>query len=181
MSPAGLQAAVEKAVHTSLKKIGAKSKQNKGKKPGKSGKSSSFLKDFPCSHCDENGHERAMCPHKSIQWYKVPPKNKCYTCRHSTKSGPQPVTHCTTCKSWCYYDDGGHLAKDHDEFLKGPFAPTKGKGKKNQSKTQPTATPAMAEEDIEEVVEEEVSEDENSEEDNDASAFSAMWTDANWI
>ena len=46
LSAAGLQAAVEKAVHTSLSKIGAQSKKHKGKKPGKSGKSSSFSKDI---------------------------------------------------------------------------------------------------------------------------------------
>jgi hypothetical protein len=40
----------------------------------------------------------------------------------------------------------------------------------------------MAEEDIPEIPEDEVHEDEESEEeDNDASAFSAIWTQANWI
>eukprot|EP00957_Ditylum_brightwellii_P197374 15037684-Ditylum_brightwellii.AAC.1 len=76
---------------------------------------------------------------------------------------------------------GGHLAKDHNDFLKGPFAPTKKRGKKKVRFT-PTATPTMAQEDIPEIPEDEVQEDEESEEeDNDASASSAIWTQANWI
>eukprot|EP00957_Ditylum_brightwellii_P072166 5485460-Ditylum_brightwellii.AAC.1 len=77
---------------------------------------------------------------------------------------------------------GGHLAKDHDDFLKDPFAPNKKKGKKKVGFKVPTATLAVAEEDIPEIPEDEVYEDEESdEEDNNASAFSAIWTQANWI
>eukprot|EP00957_Ditylum_brightwellii_P013572 1023644-Ditylum_brightwellii.AAC.1 len=55
---------------------------------------------------------------------------------------------------------GGHLAKDHDDFFKAPFAPTKKKGKKKVRFKIPTATPAMAEEDIPEIPEDEVHENE---------------------
>eukprot|EP00957_Ditylum_brightwellii_P067606 5131817-Ditylum_brightwellii.AAC.1 len=58
---------------------------------------------------------------------------------------------------------GGHLAKDHDDILIGPFAPTKKKGKKKVGFKIPTATPAMAEEVIPEIPEDEVHEDEESE------------------
>eukprot|EP00957_Ditylum_brightwellii_P040549 3068806-Ditylum_brightwellii.AAC.1 len=77
---------------------------------------------------------------------------------------------------------GGHLAKDHDDFLKGSFAPIKKKSKKKVQFKSPTATPTMAEEDIPEISDDEVHEDEESEEeDNNPSAFSAIWTQANWI
>eukprot|EP00957_Ditylum_brightwellii_P209429 15361723-Ditylum_brightwellii.AAC.1 len=76
----------------------------------------------------------------------------------------------------------GHLAKDHDDFLKGPFAPTKNKGKKKDQFKTPTAISAMVEEDISEIPEDEVHEDEeDDEEDNNASAFSVILTQAYWI
>eukprot|EP00957_Ditylum_brightwellii_P094071 7162465-Ditylum_brightwellii.AAC.1 len=60
LSAAGLQAAFEKAVHTSLQKIGSKSKQRRSQHFSKQ----SFPDEEHCNHCDEKGHKRETCPHK---------------------------------------------------------------------------------------------------------------------
>ena len=60
LSAAGLQAVVDKAVHTSLQKIGAKSKKNRGQKSGKP----LFSKKVCFHHCDETGHRKEHCSHK---------------------------------------------------------------------------------------------------------------------
>eukprot|EP00957_Ditylum_brightwellii_P031629 2399033-Ditylum_brightwellii.AAC.1 len=60
LSTAGLQAATEKAVHTSLQKIGSKSKQSRSQCFSKQ----SFSDDERYNHCNEKGHKRETCPHK---------------------------------------------------------------------------------------------------------------------
>eukprot|EP00957_Ditylum_brightwellii_P075607 5746374-Ditylum_brightwellii.AAC.1 len=49
LSTAGLQVAVEKAVHTSLQKIGSKSRQSRSQRFRKQ----SFSDDEHCNHCNE--------------------------------------------------------------------------------------------------------------------------------
>jgi len=184
--PKATIAAIDKAVSASVNKFSSNGHGKGGtNNPHKSGNKSPRTPipsvDGRCIHCDEKGHEKENCPHKTIPWYKVPPKDKQLSRHHITREGKKPVLYCTQCSSWRYTHMGGHLAKDHDDFLKGPFAPNKKKGKKKVRFT-PTATPAMAEEDIPEIPEDEVHEHkESEEEDNDASAFSAIWTQAYWI
>eukprot|EP00957_Ditylum_brightwellii_P141822 10805541-Ditylum_brightwellii.AAC.1 len=60
LSAAGLQAADEKHVHTSLQKIGSKSKQSRCQSFSKQ----SFSDDERCNHCNEKDHKRETCPHK---------------------------------------------------------------------------------------------------------------------
>eukprot|EP00957_Ditylum_brightwellii_P157527 11989817-Ditylum_brightwellii.AAC.1 len=114
LSAVGLQAATEKAVHTSLQKIGSNSKQIRSQRFRKQ----SFSGDERCNHCNEKGHKRDTCPHKKKFWYQVPPKDNQLKRHHWTKSGKQPVTCCTVCKTWRYDHDGGHLAKDHSAWKK---------------------------------------------------------------
>eukprot|EP00957_Ditylum_brightwellii_P194047 14778151-Ditylum_brightwellii.AAC.1 len=82
LSAAGFQAAVEKAVHISLQKIGSKSKQNRSQHLSKQ----SFSDDEHCNHCDKKGHKRETCPHKKKFWYHVPPKDNQLKHHHWTKS-----------------------------------------------------------------------------------------------
>eukprot|EP00957_Ditylum_brightwellii_P070404 5349634-Ditylum_brightwellii.AAC.1 len=186
--PEATMAAIDKAVSASVNKFSSSGGGNGGnsisnKSNGKSSKTPVQSVDGHHTHCDEKGHEKAACPYKDIPWYKVPPKDKQLSCHHITREGKKHVLYCIQCNTWHYTHMGGHLAKNHDEFLKGPFAPKNKKGdkKKVQLKSQPTATPAMADEDITEITEDEVHEDEDSEDDdNDASAFSAIWGQENW-
>eukprot|EP00957_Ditylum_brightwellii_P172669 13144280-Ditylum_brightwellii.AAC.1 len=60
LSTAGLQAAIEKAVHASLQKIGSKSKQSRSQ----SFRKQSFSDNEHCNHCNEKDHKRETCPHK---------------------------------------------------------------------------------------------------------------------
>eukprot|EP00957_Ditylum_brightwellii_P081489 6199805-Ditylum_brightwellii.AAC.1 len=111
----GLHAAVEKAVHSSLQKIGSRSKQSRNKNPSNHPSSTSQH----CIHCDENSHNKDNCPNKDKKWYEVPPKGTQYFHHHWTKcDGKKPVKFCTTCTTWRYDDNGGHLAKDHATWKK---------------------------------------------------------------
>eukprot|EP00957_Ditylum_brightwellii_P058048 4402384-Ditylum_brightwellii.AAC.1 len=62
LSTTGLQAAVKKAIHTSLQKIGSKSKQSRNQCFSKQ----SFSDNECCNHCNEKGHKRKTCPHKNF-------------------------------------------------------------------------------------------------------------------
>eukprot|EP00957_Ditylum_brightwellii_P092531 7046729-Ditylum_brightwellii.AAC.1 len=86
LKTAGLQAAVEKAVHTSFQKIGSKSKQRISQYFSKQ----SFSNGEHCNHCNEKGHKRETCPNKKKFWYLVPPKDNQLKHHHRTKSGKQP-------------------------------------------------------------------------------------------
>ena len=169
--PKATMAAIDKAISASVSKF-TKPGGNHGVGSGKGGKSS-FPPSNPdveyCQHCDEKGHRHAQCPHKDKKWFHIPPKGKQYSCRHHFKGEMMPILYCKKCKTWRYTDRGGHLAKDHDDFLKGPFSPKKGGQKKGQF--QPAASPAI---------------DEGGAPladggDIEATAFSAMWGQANWL
>eukprot|EP00957_Ditylum_brightwellii_P071344 5423383-Ditylum_brightwellii.AAC.1 len=71
LSTAGIQAAVDNVVHTSLQKIGSKSKQSRRQCFSKQ----SFYDDECCNHCDEKSHQRETCPHQKKCWYQVPPND----------------------------------------------------------------------------------------------------------
>eukprot|EP00957_Ditylum_brightwellii_P171248 13036253-Ditylum_brightwellii.AAC.1 len=60
LSPTGLQAAVEKAIHSSLQKIGSRSKQSRTKNQSNQPSSTSQR----CIYCDKNAHNKDDCPHK---------------------------------------------------------------------------------------------------------------------
>eukprot|EP00957_Ditylum_brightwellii_P014692 1107913-Ditylum_brightwellii.AAC.1 len=57
-------------------------------------------------------------PHKKMFWHQVPPKDNQLKHHHWTKSGKQPVTYCTVCKTWHYDHDGSHFAKDYATWKK---------------------------------------------------------------
>eukprot|EP00957_Ditylum_brightwellii_P031101 2356125-Ditylum_brightwellii.AAC.1 len=100
LSAAVLQAAIEKAVHSSLQKIGPRSKQSRKKNPSHQPSSTSQH----CIHCDENGHNKDDCTHKDKKWYEVPPEGTQYFCHHWTKGdGTKPVR--PSCKGLCHLEE----------------------------------------------------------------------------
>ena len=170
LSAAGLQAAVDKAVKSSLAQIGAKHhKKNQGKGNGGHKQKGSGKKDIiRCNICDVKGHKASECPHKGIRWYKVPPVNNQFKRHHAPfGQGPKPITWCTICNSWRYDEDGGHFAKDHETWK---ATQGKNKGKKKQPSVNPNAAVA------------EVSEGADSSDDEGVigAGFAALF-DGNWI
>ena len=85
----------------------------------------------------------------------------------------KPILYCKKCKSWRYADFGGYLAKGHDDFMEGPFSPQKGgqKGGQKKNQFQPEASPAIDGGGAP------LADEGNIE----ATAFSAMWGQANWL
>eukprot|EP00957_Ditylum_brightwellii_P067355 5112717-Ditylum_brightwellii.AAC.1 len=102
------------------------------------------------------------------------------TVMRKTKSGKQPVTYDTVCKTWRYDHDGGHFAKDHAVWKK-----SKEGGKKtsdtnkcgrnrNRNKNKTTATVTIQED-------EDKDQTSDEEEDDDATAGFTTIFNNNWI
>eukprot|EP00957_Ditylum_brightwellii_P202357 15329801-Ditylum_brightwellii.AAC.1 len=108
------------------------------------------------------------------------PKDNQLKYHHLTKSGKQPVTYCTVCKSWHYDHDGGHFAKDHTTWKKSKEGAKKNSDtnkcnrNRNKNKATPTATVTIQEDEDEDQT------SDQEEDDNATTGFTTIFNN-NWI